>query len=196
MRDPLNLPTRNAEARSRCARSFGRTGPACWIMAILMMLGAIAPASAREATVPWSAAPSTAIVTENKTFRSGDATLDGTLYLPGGGQAFAAVVVTHSASKPLRDALLYQHLKEMLPPLGIAVLTYDRRGSGRSGGNLKDSDYDMLADDAIAGEARESFERTVGEDIPAVLDVLGGDADRNVVEHRLQKFGGRCQFAR
>src|SRR3546814_8946813 len=65
-------------------------------------------------------------------FRSGDATLSGTLYLPDGGQALGAVVVTHSASKPLRDALLYQHLTEMLPPLGIAVLTYDRRGSGRS----------------------------------------------------------------
>src|SRR3546814_20582608 len=38
----------------------------------------------------------------------------------------------------------------MLPPLGIAVLTYDRRGSGQSGGSLKDSDYAMLADDAIA----------------------------------------------
>jgi pimeloyl-ACP methyl ester carboxylesterase len=61
-----------------------------------------------------------------------------------------AVVVTHSASKPQHDALLYQHLTEMLPPLGIAVLTYDRRGSGKSGGNLKDSDYAMLADDAIA----------------------------------------------
>jgi pimeloyl-ACP methyl ester carboxylesterase len=150
MRDPMSLPTRNAQARLRCARSFGRIGPVCLIMAILPMLAALAPASAREAAVPWSAAPSTAIVTENKTFRSGDATLDGTLYLPRGAQALGAVVVTHSASKPLRDALLYQHLKEMLPPLGIAVLTYDRRGSGRSGGKLKDSDYAMLADDAIA----------------------------------------------
>ncbi len=38
----------------------------------------------------------------------------------------------------------------MLPPLGIAVLAYDRRGSGKSGGDLKGSDYAMLADDAIA----------------------------------------------
>ena len=53
-----------------------------------------------------------------------------------------------------------------------------------------------LADDVIAGEARESLERAVGEDIAAVLDVLGRDADRNIVEHRFQKFGGRCQFAR
>ena len=30
----------------------------------------------------------------------------------------------------------------------------------------------------------------------AVLDALGGDADRNVVEHRFQKLGGRRQFAR
>ena len=53
-----------------------------------------------------------------------------------------------------------------------------------------------LADDVVAGEAREALERAVDEDIAAVLDVLGGDADRNVVEHRFQKFGGRCQFAR
>ena len=151
MRDPLSLPTRNAQARRRCARTVSRIGPFCWVAAILPMLAVLAPANAREAAaLPWSAAPSTATVTENKTFRSGDATLEGTLHLPAGGQALGAVVVTHSASKPLRDALLYQHLKEMLPPLGIAVLTYDRRGSGRSGGNLKDSDYDMLADDAIA----------------------------------------------
>ena len=53
-----------------------------------------------------------------------------------------------------------------------------------------------LADDVIAGEAREALERAVGEDIAAVLDVLGGDADRNVVEHRFQELRGRCQLAR
>ena len=53
-----------------------------------------------------------------------------------------------------------------------------------------------LADDMIAGEAREAFERAVGEDIAAVLDVLGGDADRNVVEYRFQELRGRGQLAR
>src|SRR3546814_13675875 len=38
----------------------------------------------------------------------------------------------------------------MLPPLGIEVLAYGQHGSGRSGGSLKDSDFTMLADDAIA----------------------------------------------
>lgn len=106
--------------------------------------------AAEPAPLPWSAAPSTQIVTEARTFRNGDTTLSGTLYLPQGGKTLGAVVVTHTASKPLRDALLYKHLTEMLPPLGLAVLVYDRRGSGQSGGDLKASDYDMLADDAIA----------------------------------------------
>jgi uncharacterized protein len=121
-----------------------------WSLVLMLVLTANPSAARGMTSLPWSAAPSTAIVSEGRTFRSGDATLAGTLYLPSDAQAVAAVVVTHSASKPLGDAALYRHLKEMLPPLGIAVLTYDRRGSGRSGGSLKDSDYAMLADDAIA----------------------------------------------
>ena len=53
-----------------------------------------------------------------------------------------------------------------------------------------------LADDVIAREAREAFEGAVGEDVAAVLDVLGGDADRHVVEHRFQELRGRRQFSR
>lgn len=132
-------------------RIFGESGRVFWAAAILLFSSVHSPTDAQEAArPPWSAASSTKIVTESKTFRSGDATLSGTLYLPDGGTALGAVVVTHTASKPLRDMLLYRHLTEMLPPLGIAVLTYDRRGSGQSGGSLKDSDFAMLADDAIA----------------------------------------------
>lgn len=120
-------------------------------MATMALFAVDTPATAKDAaSAPWSAAPTTTIVTENKSFRSGDATLSGTLYLPQNGRTLGAVVVTHTASKPLHEAPLYQHLKDMLPPLGIAVLAYDRRGSGRSGGDLKSSDYAMLADDAIA----------------------------------------------
>jgi dipeptidyl aminopeptidase/acylaminoacyl peptidase len=39
-----------------------------------------------------------------------------------------------------------------LPPLGFAVLIYDRRGSGQSSGNPQGVDYETLADDAIAGQ--------------------------------------------
>jgi uncharacterized protein len=103
-----------------------------------------------EQPPPWNASATTTIVQEEKVFHSAGAELSGTLYLPRGGKALAAVVVTHAASLPLRDQPLYRHLKEMLPSLGIAVFLYDRRGSGRSGGDLKASDYTLLADDAIA----------------------------------------------
>ena len=53
-----------------------------------------------------------------------------------------------------------------------------------------------LADDMVAGEAGEALERAVDENIAAVLDALGGDADRNVVEHRFQELRGRRQLAR
>jgi dipeptidyl aminopeptidase/acylaminoacyl peptidase len=114
-----------------------QAGPAC---------AQTAASSAR----PWSARPTTLTVEEDKSFASGDATLSGTLYLPRGGRALGAVVVTHGASSPLRSSPLYQHLKEMLPPLGVAVFVYDRRGTGRSGGDRKATDFPMLADDAVA----------------------------------------------
>ena len=53
-----------------------------------------------------------------------------------------------------------------------------------------------LADDGVAGEAREAFEGAVGEDVAAVLDALGGHADRHVVEHRFQELLGRRQLPR
>ncbi len=121
------------------------------ILAALAMLLAAAPSSAQTApSAPWSASATTIVISETKTFDSGGATLSGTLYLPKGRQALAAVVVTHAASSPLQDAVLYTHLKQMLPAMGIAVFTYDRRGHGKSGGTQKTSGFQVLADDAVA----------------------------------------------
>jgi uncharacterized protein len=61
-------------------------------------------------------------------------------------------VVLHSAGADTREAGLYRHLREGLPAMGFAVLIYDRRGSGRSSGDLHNSDYETLADDAVAGQ--------------------------------------------
>src|SRR5688500_7971297 len=109
---------------------------------------------AKDATsatpVPWSAPASVSVVEEDKAFENGPVKLSGTLYLASGRKPQSAIVVTHAAGFPLRDLPLYQHLKEMLPALGIAVFIYDRRGSGKSGGDLQSSDYALLADDAIA----------------------------------------------
>lgn len=120
--------------------------------ALALTLGSVQAATAQEkhASLPWSAPASVEVIREARRFANGDVELSGTLYLPRSRKPVAAVVVTHSASSPLGDASLYEHLKVMLPALGIAVFTYDRRGSGQSGAKTAGGDYTILADDAIA----------------------------------------------
>jgi pimeloyl-ACP methyl ester carboxylesterase len=122
---------------------------------------ALALALSAHGEVPWSAKPSTGINAQELTFRSGDATLSGTLYAPQVAGQIPAVVVFHSASAPTHDNPLYRHLVEMLPPLKIAVFVFDRRGSGKSGGKLEDSDYAMLADDGIAAQRMLAQDRRI-----------------------------------
>jgi uncharacterized protein len=99
---------------------------------------------------PWSAPASTSLIEEEKTFRDGDTPLSGTLYLPSSSQPVPAIVVFHAASAPTRDLSLYRHLKQIGPALAIAVFVFDRRGSGKSGGQPAHGDYTALADDGIA----------------------------------------------
>ena len=122
------------------------------LFALVASLGSLQPALAgpKSPGLPWSAPATTEVATEEHRFTSGDAELSGTLHLPVSGKPVAAVVVTHSASSPLGSASLYDHLKTILPALGIAVFTYDRRGSGRSGTQDAGGDFTLLADDAIA----------------------------------------------
>lgn len=123
-----------------------------WLCACVAILASPQAASAAQASpgLPWSAAATTQVVVEDKRFTSGDATLTGTLYLPRRTEPVGAVVVTHSASSPLRAASLYDHLETILPAMGMAVFAYDRRGSGESGSRDAGGDFTVLADDAIA----------------------------------------------
>ena len=70
-----------------------------------------------------------------------------------------------------------------------------RGGDAGRGFGLEDF-VRALANDVIAREAREALKRPVGENVAAILDALGGDADRNVVEHRFQELGGGGELAR
>lgn len=98
----------------------------------------------------WSAQPGVVVDAQERSFLSSGVTLGGTLYLPRVDGRIPAVIAFHAASSPTRDYPLYRHLVEMLPPLGIAVFVFDRRGSGRSAGTLEGSDYAVLADDGIS----------------------------------------------
>jgi len=91
-------------------------------------------------------------ISEEIRFSNAGAELVGTVYLPASGDHLPSVVVLHSAGADTREAGLYRHLREGLPAMGVAVLIYDRRGSGQSSGNLAGTDFETLADDAIAGQ--------------------------------------------
>jgi pimeloyl-ACP methyl ester carboxylesterase len=75
--------------------------------------------------------------------------LSGTLYYPHGGRNLPLVVALHGAIEPTRDLALYTHLKQMLPPLGVAVFVFDRRGSGKSD-KAQDNSLDIRAQDGVA----------------------------------------------
>ena len=101
--------------------------------------------------IPWAVPPQVIINKQAMEFTSAGARLSGTLYYPEGREKLAAVIVFHGASEPSQDALLYTHLKQMLPPLGIAVFVFDRRGTGQSGGGERGmQDFDVLSDDGVA----------------------------------------------
>ena len=128
-------------------------------IALLAALAISAPSESRAneavptaASPRWSAQASTVVEAQERTFQSAAVTLSGTLYVPKTEGRIPAVIVFHAASSPTRDNPLYTHLAEMLPPLGIAVFVFDRRGSGKSGGKLESSDYTMLADDGLAAQ--------------------------------------------
>ena len=60
--------------------------------------------------------------------RSADRAFTAKLSLPPGSGPFAAVVCVHPADDASRDHYLFRHLELVLPPAGIAVARFDRRG--------------------------------------------------------------------
>lgn len=88
---------------------------------------------------------------ESETIRfQSDVPLVGTLYKPDGPGPHPALVVLHGASGGTRQTGFYRHLTERLPPAGIAVFLYDRRGSGESGGRFDTAGFETLAADGVA----------------------------------------------
>jgi pimeloyl-ACP methyl ester carboxylesterase len=124
------------------------------LASLAFMLTTTSPAFAADR---WAATPVPGITQQEFRFSNGDIQLAGTLYLPAAGDHLPAVVALWGASNPLRDMPLYQHLAQGLPPMGIAVLIFDRRGSGQSSGSYGSSFYEQLAADGVA--ARQALAR-------------------------------------
>lgn len=95
-----------------------------------------------------------AITKHDVVFKSAGTTLAGTIYSPQ--NAYAAVVIVHGSGQERRMT----ELAELLANNGIAVLSYDKRGVGKSGGvyagpevgtnNVDSVNINLLAKDAGA----------------------------------------------
>jgi pimeloyl-ACP methyl ester carboxylesterase len=122
-----------------------------YVIAAYFGLAALSPSYAATATATrWTVPAQIAVSRQDVTFTGdGGAQLHGTLYVPEKSRPVGAIVVTHGASSPLRTSPLYQHLVQIAPSLGLALLIYDRRGSGASSAAKKSENFDVLADDAI-----------------------------------------------
>jgi predicted acyl esterase len=106
-----------------------------------------------------------AVRIEDVEFKNGDLTLHGNLYLPKKPGKYPALIVYHSASGGIRAYPAYQHLADVLPAKGVAVLLFDRRGFGQSQGNFETANFADLASDGIAGIRYLKAGRTSIQDI-------------------------------
>jgi pimeloyl-ACP methyl ester carboxylesterase len=60
------------------------------------------------------------------------------------------IVALHGAGEGTRDFRSYTHLHELLPPAGIGVVTFDRRGEGESTGDSSRGRFEVQVSDALA----------------------------------------------
>ena len=82
-------------------------------------------------------------------FTNASVRLSGTVLQPQFGTPLAAVVLIHGSGEGRRDGL--REIANGLAARNLAVLLYDKRGSGESDGDWTRSSLDTLAEDAAAG---------------------------------------------
>jgi dienelactone hydrolase len=82
-------------------------------------------------------------------FRSGDAMLAGTLFVPDDGVRHPAIVLFHGSGPEPRNAFMARWFAEH----GVAALTYDKRGVGASTGDFHSVSFTALAADGLAAVA-------------------------------------------
>ncbi|MBA3641032.1 MAG: alpha/beta fold hydrolase, partial [Acidobacteria bacterium] len=90
---------------------------------------------------------------EEVTFRNGDVTLAGTVLLPATKGPYPAIVLGHGSGEQDRNGYVanIRFMADHLARHGVAVLTYDKRGSGRSTGDWSTASFADLASDLVLG---------------------------------------------
>ena len=108
---------------------------------------------------------------EQISLRNGDVTLAATLLAPGTEGKHPAVVYIPGSGGDYtsRDSSLFREYHQLISN-GIAVLIYDKRGTGGSSGDWQRSSFESLAADALAGVA---FLKTRKDINPKQIGVWG-----------------------
>jgi pimeloyl-ACP methyl ester carboxylesterase len=88
-------------------------------------------------------------------FRSGRTLLAGTLTLPPGAGPHPAIVWVHGGGQQTRD--YFPDLQGLFVSAGVAVLAYDKRGVGQSGGVFPGDRADTGAIDVLARDAQAAL---------------------------------------
>ena len=84
----------------------------------------------------------------------GDIDLYGTIAFPDDVDSpVPAIVMLHGAERATRDRFIYPITGNLFVEQGLAVLTYDKRGAGQSGGDYDTTTYQQLIQDAVAAIA-------------------------------------------
>jgi len=90
------------------------------------------------------------VPTEDIDFMSGDIRMSGILVKPADEGTFPAVVVLHGSGPESLSGPAYKATANILARSGFAVLLYDKRGVGASGGDFDTALYGDFIDDAVA----------------------------------------------
>ena len=114
----------------------------------------------------------TDITEEEVSFGSAEAKLTGTLIKPAGKPPFPAVVFVHGSGPVTRD--FFGPLPYFLAQHGVAVLTYDKRGQGKSTGHWLEADFEELSQDALAGVQLLLQRKDVDPDRTGLLGISQG----------------------
>ncbi|MDQ2890986.1 MAG: alpha/beta fold hydrolase [Gemmatimonadota bacterium] len=128
---------------------------------------------ARGGAASW-AALRLPIVHNDVEFHDGDVTLRGTLWEPAGAGPFPAIILLHGAGQETRFAM--RQYPYFFVSLGYAVLTYDKRGSGKSTGEWQpwNAGIDVLAADAAAAVQLLRARHDVRADHVGLLGISNG----------------------
>jgi pimeloyl-ACP methyl ester carboxylesterase len=90
------------------------------------------------------------MIRKDFTFSSHGTGLSGTCWLPTCASPSPLILMVHPANQPDRSSPYYDFFIQQLPSRGVGFCVFDRRGSGKSGGDFDSANFALLADDVVS----------------------------------------------